>query len=68
MPCDLKIPRTPRPILPVVWWKKVFCFFHSSASGKPHLSYSSSQKEVEKASNKNVQKYGGASFMLKDLF
>ena len=53
-PCDLKIPRTLEPLLPVVWQKKVFCFFRSSASGKQHLSYSSSQKQLEKASMKNM--------------
>ena len=35
---DLKTPRTPKPILPAVCEKNIFCFIHSSsASGKRHF-------------------------------
>ena len=30
-------PRTPKPIIPAVCEKNIFCFIHSSASGKPHF-------------------------------
>ena len=45
-------PCTLEPILSAVCEKNIFRFFHSTDSGKQHLSYSSSQKWLEKASNK----------------
>jgi len=36
-PCDLKLPCTLVPRLLAICYEKVLCFFHSSASGRPHL-------------------------------